>query len=388
MGILRFLLALAVVVVHTSHMYGLDSYGLRLTGGVVAVQTFYMISGFYMALILSTKYVGKGSYGLFLSNRFLRIYPAYWVVLVLTLAVSASGSFTHIFGFGVQDYIGNRHLLSSVAMFFLITTNLTLFGQDAVLFQGIDSGGGLYFTTNFMATKPALYTFLPLPQAWTLSLELMFYVIAPFFVKRRTSTLISVIFVSLLLRLYIYFGADLYHDPWTYRFFPTELAFFLAGVVSYRLYVLIGDKSVRIMPTIATLLVVGVTIAYQWFPGGATKQWLYYSLVWALMPLLFMFSKSKGSMDGWIGELSYPIYISHIFVLLLLSPFLDRLSPSSHIVVIVCVATVMFSVALMRFVMTPVEKFRQKRVTIGPGVLDRGIGENLLPSWWRSRRVD
>jgi peptidoglycan/LPS O-acetylase OafA/YrhL len=388
MGILRFLLALAVVVVHTSHMYGFDSYGLKLTGGVVAVQTFYMISGFYMALILSTKYVGKGSYGLFLSNRFLRIYPAYWVVLVLTLAVSASGSFTHIFGFGLEDYVGNRHILSPVALFFLITTNLILFGQDAVLFLGIDSSGGLYFTTNFMATKPGVYTFMPLPQAWTLSLELMFYVIAPFFVKRRTSTLISVIFVSLLLRLYIYFGAGLYQDPWTYRFFPTELAFFLAGVVSYRLYVLIGDKSVGNMPTIATLLVVGVTVAYQWFPGGATKQWLYYSLVWALMPLLFMFSKSKGSMDGWIGELSYPIYISHIFVLLLLSPFLDRLSPSSHIVVIVCVATVMFSVALMRFVMTPVENFRQKRVTIGPGALDRGLGENLLPSWWRSRRVD
>jgi peptidoglycan/LPS O-acetylase OafA/YrhL len=184
----------------------------------------------------------------------------------------------------------------------------------------------------------------------------------------------------LLLRLYIYFGAGLYHDPWTYRFFPTELAFFLAGVVSYRFYVLVGDKSVGIMPIIATLWVVGVTVAYQWFPGGATRQWLYYSLVWASMPWLFMFSKSMGSVDRWLGELSYPIYISHIFVILLLSPFLSRLSPSGHITLIVCATTVMFSVALMRFVVMPVEKFRQKRVTMGPGALDIYRGENPLPA--------
>ena len=58
MGILRFILALAVVFVHTGHIYGSDFYGTRLMGGVVAVQAFYIISGFYMALILNTKYVG------------------------------------------------------------------------------------------------------------------------------------------------------------------------------------------------------------------------------------------------------------------------------------------------------------------------------------------
>lgn len=38
-----------------------------------------------MALILNEKYKGPGSYYLFITNRFLRLLPAYWVVLALTV---------------------------------------------------------------------------------------------------------------------------------------------------------------------------------------------------------------------------------------------------------------------------------------------------------------
>ena len=65
---------------------------MRLMGGVVAVQAFYIISGFYMALILNTKYVGAGAYRVFIGNRFLRIYPVYWVVLILTVVLSCFSS--------------------------------------------------------------------------------------------------------------------------------------------------------------------------------------------------------------------------------------------------------------------------------------------------------
>ncbi|MCX6311853.1 MAG: acyltransferase, partial [Bacteroidetes bacterium] len=75
MGSIRTLLALSVVVFHSYFIFG-----ERLIGGLVAVQAFYLISGFYMAMILNEKYkAGKGSYKLFITNRFLRIYPAYWV---------------------------------------------------------------------------------------------------------------------------------------------------------------------------------------------------------------------------------------------------------------------------------------------------------------------
>jgi len=360
MGTLRFLLALAVVIVHTSHLYGVSLYGLRLTGGVVAVQVFYMVSGFYMALILNTKYTGKGSYKLFITNRFLRIYPAYWVVLLLTLAFTCFPSFTHVFGFTLWDYIGTDTPLSPISIIFLNITNLALLGQDIVLFQGIRSDGGLYFTTNFAETKPGLYTFLPVPQAWTLSLELMFYVLAPFLARRKTYVLLSLMAAGLVIRFYIYFVADLYHDPWTYRFFPAELAFFIAGMVSYRLYLWVNEKRISgNLAMIATVVVLCATVGYQFLPGGAVRQWAYYGLLFSLMPFLFIFSNSHRSTDGWIGELSYPMYISHVFVLLALSPLLKGIS-SSLITLIVCAATVLFSLVLMRFVSTPIESYQQK----------------------------
>src|SRR5450759_4624800 len=78
MGIIRVLLALSVVAAHFGGIWN-----LRFVGGQVAVQSFYIISGFYMSLILNEKYVGKNkSYKLFITNRFLRLYPIYWLSLI------------------------------------------------------------------------------------------------------------------------------------------------------------------------------------------------------------------------------------------------------------------------------------------------------------------
>ena len=50
MGLLRFILAASVVLAHSG-----DFFGFKFTGGLIAVETFFIISGFYMALILDTK---------------------------------------------------------------------------------------------------------------------------------------------------------------------------------------------------------------------------------------------------------------------------------------------------------------------------------------------
>ena len=83
MGILRTLLAISVVISHTESIAG-----FRFVGGMMAVQVFFMISGFYMAMILSQKYVGKGSYLLFITNRFYRLFPIFWTILIITIFIS------------------------------------------------------------------------------------------------------------------------------------------------------------------------------------------------------------------------------------------------------------------------------------------------------------
>ncbi|MER9920179.1 MULTISPECIES: acyltransferase [unclassified Mesorhizobium] len=81
-------------------MFGHADFGrLQMTGGLVGVQAFYMVSGFYMGLILGGRY--KSAW-LFYSNRALRIYPTYWLVLALT--------FVYV---GIDTYIGGLNSLPS-----------------------------------------------------------------------------------------------------------------------------------------------------------------------------------------------------------------------------------------------------------------------------------
>src|ERR1700692_3494890 len=83
MGLLRLILALAVVVDHAP-----QSFSLKLVPGDVAVEMFFMISGFYMALILSTRYDtgNRSGIGAFYIARSLRLWPAYAITAAVLYA--------------------------------------------------------------------------------------------------------------------------------------------------------------------------------------------------------------------------------------------------------------------------------------------------------------
>ncbi len=51
MGLLRIILAISVLISNST-----PNFGLKFIGGVMAVETFFIISGFYMSLILNEKY--------------------------------------------------------------------------------------------------------------------------------------------------------------------------------------------------------------------------------------------------------------------------------------------------------------------------------------------
>ena len=68
MGVVRVLLALAVLLSH------LPPASYKILSGALAVQAFFVVSGFYMALVLDGKYRDTW---LFYSNRILRLAPTY-----------------------------------------------------------------------------------------------------------------------------------------------------------------------------------------------------------------------------------------------------------------------------------------------------------------------
>ncbi len=355
MGILRFLLATSVVIAHSNPLFG-----FKLMPGWNAVEVFFIISGFYMTMILDRKYIGEGRLFLFWSNRFLRLYPIYWFVMLMVILASLAQYFLLNDWDRLESYIEYADILSFGTWFYLIISNFTMLGQDIILFLSLNPDNGeMFWTSNFMQTDPRMHGFLFIPQAWSLSIEIMFYLIAPFVVTKSLKVIAPLFALSLAVGLYTYhMGLD--HDPWTYRFFLSELALFLLGTFAYRLYKKGLEKSVFTPKKLYAVCAVylAILVFYNYLP---VHEWAFYLFTCAALPFVFELTKSA-KLDSKIGELSYPIYISHLFVISILSPVLSRLSLQDYTGEFGVIGSIIFSYLLVIFVSNPIEKIRQARI--------------------------
>jgi peptidoglycan/LPS O-acetylase OafA/YrhL len=356
-GIIRVLLALSVVFAHSSSFFGYS-----FVGSEIAVKAFYIISGFYMSLILNEKYIGKNkSYKLFISNRFMRLYPIYWTVLLLTLALSVFSLFyTNASNpLKLKCFITYFHSLNFWSLLFLVFTNIFIFFQDAVMFMGLNTTtGNFYFAENFRNTVPALYSFLLVPQAWTIGIELTFYLLAPFILRKKLWVILLILSGTIIIKFAL-LRSGLNFDPWTYRFFPAELMFFLLGNLAYRLFVKINVLSMKkwllwsqfIVIIILTILYYNLKIDF--------KDFLYFGLFTSFLPFIFKLTKNW-KLDSYIGELSYPIYICHIFLI--------QLIKFSGITIIqgwsLGIYSILLSVLLNELIAKKIEKIRQGRLAL------------------------
>ena len=141
-------------------------FGSGLVGGPMAVEIFFMISGFYMLLVWEEKYKNLGATPLdgariFWKKRCLKIYPFYWLVLILSLISAVSLGWWPNFK------------LNGLTKIWAGWTNVAILGQDVAMFRAVNKEGGLYWTGDFLAEERPFYRLLLAPQAWSLALELM-----------------------------------------------------------------------------------------------------------------------------------------------------------------------------------------------------------------------
>ena len=283
MGFLRVLLAVGVVICHCAL--------LLPVGGAAAVEAFYVISGFYMALAYP-KYASPGQ---FYASRLLRLFPAYWVALALAVFYYlVAGHFgVSVWFTDVISAAGPKH-----AVFFTLV-NFFIVGADWLWFL----------------PKP-MNTALAIPPIWTVSLELMFYLLCPILLRLRTRW-IALLALALVATRVLAYAKGHANDPWGDRFFPFELPFFLAGIVAYRVYAT-GDFP-RSPLLIAAPFVFGATFFFwvERFPLPPVydlAEYFYSLLLITLIAVALpaIFERSRHSrLDAAIGEFSYPIYIAH-----------------------------------------------------------------------------
>ncbi len=278
-GLYRTVLALMVVLLHIG--------GVPWTGGY-AVYAFYMLSGYLMTMIMHRTYgyslVGVGKYVL---NRFLRIYPLYWVsaLISLVLIVALGEGYT-------SDFI--KYMRYPDAWTDVVKNVLLLF--------------------------PTVDTTRLTPPAWALTVELCFYLLIALGLSKHEKITLLWLGVSILYHVMAWFaGWDRY-----FSVFSASLPFALgATIYFYRDKLLAYLFPHGIAPYVPMLIFALACI--NWYLGFLLTRshgLFFYTniMLCALMLLVLSDAQSLPWMskkaDQWWGDFSYPIYLVHYQVAL------------------------------------------------------------------------
>jgi peptidoglycan/LPS O-acetylase OafA/YrhL len=348
MGLFRLFLAAIVMLGH----YDVIEVSLS----TMAVCCFYAISGFYMQLLLAGPDVSIRN---FYISRACRIFPLYWAFTAITFLAQAPSDLWQI----------ADHML--VKAIYLVNT-LTLIGHDAVTLVQYNPEtrhfSPLLFLGNPAPGNWVGYNLTVLGQAWSLSVELLFYALAPLLLKFRTRWVCGILLGSASIKAYIA-SLGVYETFWIDAFFPAELMFFLSGALGFRVYkaVFAGNRTFalpsRVVNGIAITACVGATVIWGNDKALIDSHWfaIYFSItILTALMLPWIFNASKSNLaDRWLGNLSYPIYLSHLAVVQVMK---DHLRIDSLLAIIL--GTVAVSVIAYCLLEEPVDRFRHRRFPI------------------------
>jgi peptidoglycan/LPS O-acetylase OafA/YrhL len=359
MGSLRFLLALAVAGGHAASMFGFA--GLWILPGSRAVQIFYIISGFLMAMILNEKYPNTplGNW-IFYRNRAAKIFAPYLVILTVTILLCLLSKSTTGNALLLQPWFNEPGTMTFSTWAFAVLTNVFIVGQEWGYLL-IYRAGSLLYSLHATTELPIEAQFTIIGPAWTLSIELMFYAIAPFILRRNLLLIVALALTSHGLRFFAY-HAGYYGEATNYRFFPFELSLFLYGSICFRLSRLLPNFDLRLSATVTAAVVLTIISLPQYL---LEHQYQFYFCIGFLLPILFDFSRRTG-WDRSLGDLSYPLYLVHWPVIAFLATLTMAVQPSSLGTMwvypwLAIAASIGTAILINRRVVMPVDDWRQNK---------------------------
>jgi peptidoglycan/LPS O-acetylase OafA/YrhL len=271
---------------------------------------------------------------------------------------------TALFGFGITatawPAIFESAYSNPTSAVILIFENVFVLGQEMLYWFKIAPDGALFLDLEGglpTEEEPVAWQALLVPQSWSLSMELMFYAVAPFLARLGWRTLAILAAASIALR----FSGHLLpveYGLWQGRFFPTALFMFLFGMLAHRAM----PFAARLPKAFGWLAAFGALALVVCQPmlglPDEAGRWLIYLAIAGATPFVFNAFKDN-AIDRWIGELSYPMYLSHLLIVALVLTFQP---PFAAWVAIG--ATLGVSAMFLVFIDGPVDRWRQRRAQL------------------------
>jgi peptidoglycan/LPS O-acetylase OafA/YrhL len=273
-GSFRLILALAVALAHADVSWS----GSHI--GVVAVVSFFLLSGYVVAGLLAPGTRLSHSCTRFYLERAARLLPLYYAFLLVGIVIAALGNITSsLHGPGTSQQIAG-HLL--------------------------------VIPLNYYMLWPDMGRNLLLPPAWSLGLEIQFYLLAPWLL-RKPAWLLGTAGVSLGISTAAFLG--LLHTDWfAYRLLCGNLFIFLSGVWLYRLHHQKASPTPLLLVwTYCLALFIFTRQLGTWGTPFTFEVLLGYLLGLPALALLGKYSRKRW--DDHLGQLAYGVFLGHFCVL-------------------------------------------------------------------------
>ena len=136
MGLVRIILAISVFLGHAWPIFPPKIH--EMSGGIVSVRLFYIISGYLIAMVLNEKYASLKNFYL---SRALRLLPAYLIILAVTILSSCILFLSNNDPFLLGYFIGYKSMLSIVEILLISIPQLGIIFLDLFGFFGVNENG-------------------------------------------------------------------------------------------------------------------------------------------------------------------------------------------------------------------------------------------------------
>lgn len=342
-GLFRLFLACVVFAQHST----------RLMLGAAAVFLFFGLSGYWIASIWEKDYSATRSPAFtFYVSRAWRLLPAFWIANLLAIGIAI---FTGKLPEAYRSFALTPHLIP------LISGNIGLLG----------------------------YALLPhsqrlLDTAWSLDVEVEFYLLFPLLMLLRPKWRMRALFVAGFVGLcaILLYGEPVYRNLGYYLFFfGVGLYFHHSQKVPSRGLALsgLGVSLACVCVCCAVPELRGLALAGQ-HATAASERWNYASnciFAFLIMPFAFRtVHQPSPKKDRVLGDMSYLVYLFHVPALALLGDWYFHLSLRQRLpwLLLTWIGVFAVSFAFWAIVHRPLEK-RRKRFTSGRRISERRVGK-------------